>query len=618
MMITTMTRLYNTTKNIAPQKSDGGTLPLKHTWPLGASCDPVWISPSSVRFRVWAPHGERVRIEFEKGSSAVLCRESNAPHFWSADVSRLQVGDRYRIVLSSNWNDCYQTEGLELIRRDPYAREVDFDSTWCILTAPCFNWMEFSPPPYNKLIIYELHLGSFPPRIDGKSAFELTTKRISHIKDLGFNCIQLMPVTEFGGIWGYNPRQLLAVHGKWGSSHQFKQLINQAHKLGLAVVIDIVLNHGSAKLNSLWNWDGYGPNNCGGIYFEGESDTPWGRRFAFHKWEVKEYLKAACRMWIEEYHIDGLRFDSVHNMPWNLLQEMTYEIKHYYPGKILIAEITPENPAVVTNAGFDACWIHSAHFDSLKVIKGHDGGNNPQTRLSLLKSMIDIHRGFPRSCSAVNSMLGSHDQCGDRHGGHQDGGSHRYFISRLGGRNNWHGRARVRMWYALQAMSRGLPMIFMGTETLQDDWWHVDVSHRFNWRLIEEKDTFTEQMMNCVRDVNKLRLSSHALTSENIRFVHEDTQNTVLGWVRWSEAEGAGNAYLCVAHLGENEWAGNDYALFTGWGTDRRWIQVFNSQAEAYGGWAGSGTSGELVSDWEEKIRINLPKRSLSVFRLEN
>ncbi|MEW5816844.1 MAG: alpha-amylase family glycosyl hydrolase [Spirochaetota bacterium] len=586
-----------------------------YAWPLGSSCGLDWISPSQVRFRVWAPHGERVRVEFEKGTSAELCREPNAPHFWSADVSQLKAGDRYRIVLSSNWNDCYHTEGAELIRRDPYAREVDFDSSWCTLTATQFDWMEFMPPAYNELIIYELHVGSFPLPIAGKSAFELTSERLDHIKELGFNCIQLMPVTEFGGIWGYNPRQLLAVHGKWGSAQQLKCLINRAHSLGLAVIIDVVLNHGSTKLNSLWNWDGYGPHNCGGIYFEGEIETPWGRRFAFHKWEVKEYLKAACRMWIEEYHVDGLRFDSVHNMPWNLLQEMTWEIKRYYPGKILVAEITPENPAVINDAGFDSCWIHAAHFDSLKIMKGHSGGDNPQIRLSLLKSMINMHRGFPRSCSGINSILGSHDQCGDRHGGHQDAGCHRYYISRLGGRNNWHARAQVRMWYALQAVSRGLPMIFMGTETLQDEWWHVDDYHRFNWRLIEDRDIFAKQMMNCMRDVNALRLESRGMTSENIRFVHEDPENNVLGWARWSD-EG-GNVSLCVAHPGEGQWAGRNYGLSTGWGSDRRWTQVFNSQAPEYGGWDGSGTWGELVSDWEGKIWINLPKWSLSVFRLQ-
>jgi len=117
--------------------------------------------------------------------------------------------------------------------------------------------------------------------------------------------------------------------------------------------------------------------------------------------------------------------------------------------------------------------------------------------------------------------------------------------------------------------------------------------------------------------VNALRLKNPALVSEDLRFVHEDPENTVLGWVRWKDEGGAGNVYLCVAHFGDNEWAGKQYAIYTGWGADQVWIQVFNSQAESYGGWAESGTFGELASDWEGKIRINLPKWSLLIFMLQ-
>ena len=600
-----------------------GSVSSTYQWPLASACGPSWLSNSRIHFRAWVPHGERVLVEFQQGRRVELSREEEHQGFWSADIDSVRAGERYRVLLESTWNDCYHAEGKELIRRDPYARETEFDSAWCILTAPDYAWSQFTAPAYNELILYELHVGSYTPPRDGKSAFQLTTDKLQYIKALGFNAIQLMPVTEFGGIWGYNPRQLLAVHAPWGSAEQLKQLIEQAHRLGIALILDIVLNHGSAKLNTLWNWDGYGPNGCGGIYFEGEKDTPWGRRFAFHKWEVKEYLKAACRMWIEEYHIDGLRFDSVHNMPWQLLQEMTREIKAHYPGKILIAEVTPETPAVITDAGFDSCWLHAAHFDSLKIMKRHRGGESGYGRISLLKSLLTMHRGYPRFCSGINSMLGSHDQCGDRHHGHEDGGFHRYYVARLGGRENWHARAQVRMWYALQAAACGLPMTFMGTETLQDEWWHVDEQHRFNWGLAEPGDDIAQQMMQCVKDANTLRLGSCALTSENIRFVHEDPEHTLLAWMRWADAadprkpSGQEEALLCVVNISENQWENSAYAVSTGWGAHRRWIPLFNSQAEIYGGWIGAGTQQSLASDEAEQLWISVPKWSVQVFKLD-
>jgi 1,4-alpha-glucan branching enzyme len=586
----------------------------QYRWQLDGAGGPTWLGPDTVRFRLWAPHGERLWIEFKDREPVELFRETDAAHFWTAQVFGVTPGDEYRVKIEPSWNDCYHTEGGQLFRRDPYARQTEFDSAWCFLTDPRFSWQPFEPPARNRLIIYEVHVGSFGTADHSLTAFENTTLKLDHIQALGFNCIHLMPVTEFGGIWGYNPRQLLAVHGKWGTPQQLKELIDRAHDLGMAVLLDIVLNHGSAKLNALWNWDGYGPHNNGGIYFEGERDTKWGRRFAFHKWEVKEYLKAACRMWIEEYNVDGLRFDSVHNMPWHLLQEMTHEIRHQYPGKFLAAEITPENPAVITDAGFDACWIHAAHFDSLKIMKGHDGGSDAHERLALLKSIVNLHPGFPRSSSAVNSVLGSHDQCGDRHNGHEDGGIHRYYVARLGGRNNWHARAQVRMWYGIQAMSRGLPMIFMGTETLQDEWWHVDEHHRFNWRLADGNDALANQTMHCIKDLNYLRLENPALTSENIRFVHEDPGSSILAWLRWSN--NCENVLLCVANLGEHDWGGYHYAVATDWGAEKQWDQVFNAQAGDYGGWDESGTHGELTSDNGGRIRVNVPKWSVTAYQL--
>jgi len=88
-------------------------------------------------------------------------------------------------------------------------------------------------------------------------------------------------------------------------------------------------------------------------------------------------------------------------------------------------------------------------------------------------------------------------------------------------------------------------MTFMGTETLQEDWWHVDQHHRFNWGLAESDDAFTAEMRALVAASNKLRLSCAAMTSDKLKFVHEDPNNTVLGFVRWTEE----SAVLCIAIL---------------------------------------------------------------------
>lgn len=572
-------------------------------WRLTHEAGPRWLDTGELEFRVWAPHADLVEIEFDNGACQPLAVEDGGSHH-RLRLDSARPGDRYRLRVHSNWNDCFEREGAVLLRRDPWARETEFDGTWCRLVDPTPPPRLERPVPREELVMYELHPGTFGDAREGESAYAASTRRLDHVADLGFNAIQLMPCTEFGGIWGYNPRQLLAVHGPWGSAAELKALIGRAHELGIAVIMDVVLNHGASKLNALWNWDGYGPDHNGGIYFEGERDTPWGRRFAFHKPEVRDYLLGACRFWIEEMSIDGLRFDSVHNMPWDLLQQMTWEIRRHHPEVFLIAEITPENPAVVRDAGFDACWIHSTHFDARKLLDGHGD------RVATLKSIVQLHYGFPRGSAAVNSLLGSHDQCGDRHEGHEDGGCHRYFVSRCGGRGNWHGRAITRAWAAVQAFSRGLPMVFMGSETLQENWWHVDDRFRFQWAPVDGNDEHVHAMMRCMTAMNRLRRSCPELHGEDLQFVHEDGRG-VLAWLR---GPADGRHSLVIAHLGEEEWM-EGYRVRTGLGPDVRWDPVFHSHDREFGGWLESAAEPVAVGDSDGRIETAVPKWSVQVWR---
>ncbi|CBZ55921.1 putative 1,4-alpha-glucan branching enzyme [Neospora caninum Liverpool] len=552
-------------------------------------------------FRLWGPHVAQCWVQLnlpKKGDSPRRFEMQNeGKAFWGTVLRGVPLGTPYEFVIHSNWNDCFAQEGHELHRRDPYARQTDFFSNTCYVTdASRFPWTHlqtYNAPTWNKLIIYELHPGTFSPAVAGRTVFETLMDKLDYIQSLNFNAIEFMPVQEFGGEWGYNPRLLLSIHGKYGTPDQLRRLVDKCHEKGVAVIFDLVLNHGSSKLNSLWNWDGYGKDSSGGIYFEGGGDSGWGRKFSFHKREVRDMIIAAAFCFVEEFGADGLRLDSVHNMPWDLLQELTHAVRSKHPSKILIAEVTPENPQICNGAGFDSCWIHSTYYDAVKVTRGQDGNHH----VDMLRAMIDIHR---------------HDQAGNKQGGHTDGRAGRYFVNLFGGRNNWHSRAQCRMWYSLQAVSRGLPMMFMGTETHQDGWWDCAESHRMNWGLVDGQDSHAQEMMKLVAAANKLRLSFPSLTDDDslVRFPHLDYQNRVLGFVRGS--------LLIVLNCSESQWENRDYEVLTEC-ANRSFKEIFNSQSAEFGGWEGSWSSRDrnLVSSAQARLAVNLPKWSVTVYELQ-
>eukprot|EP00743_Colponemidia_sp_Colp-15_P010547 GILK01011628.1.p1 GENE.GILK01011628.1~~GILK01011628.1.p1 ORF type:complete len:599 (-),score=53.26 GILK01011628.1:113-1879(-) len=581
---------------------------VKPVFPAWTSMGANLLPDGGCSFKIWAPHSSMVWVRFN-GSKVEMQQMESEKEMWTTTIMEAKEGDTYNFVILSNWNDQYALEGAELERRDPYARHTDFNSNTCYITNPHFEWTPFSPSHkhYEDLILYEIHPGSFVGRNDPSnsewSVFRRTVEKLDYIQSMGFNAIQLMPVNEFGGDWGYNPRLLLSIHGKYGTPLELRTLVDEAHKRGLSVLFDVVLNHGSAKLNSLWNYDGYGPNKNGGIYFEGGGSTPWGLKFAFHKQQVKDMLQASAEMFFREYNADGLRFDSVHNMPWDLLQYQTFTLRNNFPGKFLVAEITPENPMVVHGAGFDSCWLHATYYDSLKVLRG-DG-----FKVEKIKLMLSSHRGFKRSFEAISSILGSHDQVGDKQHGNAEGGCHRYLVSLFGGRKNWHAKAFCRFLYGIMSCGRPLPMLFMGTETLQDGWWNTDFHHTFDWNLAS--DETGRQMIDLITDANHMRAAHSALKSDHVEFVHEDRGNAVIGCLRVAE----NSVLLVVINASEAQWEGHvKYGINCNHGPGTRFKQLFNSQAGKYGGWDASWT-GDVDAQADGKLFINLPKWSVTVFQ---
>ncbi len=250
------------------------------------------VQDQGVAFRVWAPNADAVCVvgDFNDWKSGISPMSREDSGCWLALIENARVGDEYKYEI---------TNGENAFRRiDPRAREVTNSVGNGIVHDPNFDWQDddFPMPSWNKLVIYETHIGTFFR--DGKEqvgTFEDYIQRFDHLKKLGVNCLQVMPIAEFAGdlSWGYNPAHAFAIETAYGGACGFKTFVREAHKSGFAVILDVVYNHFGPSDLDLWQFDGWSENDKGGIYFYNDhrSSTPWGdTRPDYGRGEVRAYM----------------------------------------------------------------------------------------------------------------------------------------------------------------------------------------------------------------------------------------------------------------------------------------------------------------------------------------
>jgi len=184
-------------------------------------------------------------------------------------------------------------------------------------TPEQYSWQtsNFTAPPKDKLVIYELHIRDFV----GDSYIQTVRDSLSYLKKLGVNAVELMPINEFEGndSWGYNPSFYFATDKAYGTPNDYKQFIDEAHSMGMAVIIDMVLNHsfGQSPLVQMYS------NSDGTSLGEPTADNPWynttcphppfcwGYDFNHESSETQKFVDSVLTYWLTEYQVDGFRFD---------------------------------------------------------------------------------------------------------------------------------------------------------------------------------------------------------------------------------------------------------------------------------------------------------------------
>jgi 1,4-alpha-glucan branching enzyme len=295
---------------------------------LGAKISKNGTNVTGVTFRVWAPNAVAVHVAGDfngwNESAAKLTRDP-ATNVWTATVSSARPGHAYKYIIST-------TSGGTLRRKDPRAREVrtmgDGSQAAVIYDKDAFVWEDegFQPPFPNQIVMYELHVGTFydPRPDDGEPAtFYDAAQKLDYLRDLGVNMIALMPVSEFNGrhSWGYNPIALFAIEQAYGGPDGFKHFVNEAHKRGIAVQVDVVHNHygdlAAPGASDLENFDGGNPYFYHGtdeVARPGIGRTKWGPRPRYSDPEVRRFIKENIKMYLDEYKVWALRWDSPRNI----------------------------------------------------------------------------------------------------------------------------------------------------------------------------------------------------------------------------------------------------------------------------------------------------------------
>ena len=590
--------------------TDGGFVvdfaTLSHA-PLGATP----TSDGGTVFRVWAPGTTNawVRGEFNNWDlSNPMTR--TAPYF-VVRVPAAGVGQQYKFFFpASGW------------KPDARARALDpsqFNNS--VITDPlAFVWSsgDFSPPALDDLIIYQMHVGTFAGRNDpvASGVFPATyldvAAHVDHFVELGVNAVQLLPVTEFptDASAGYNPITQWSPEWAYGSPDDLRTMIDTLHANGIAVILDIVWNHFSPTDNFLWFYDGTQ------IYFDDPAvDTPWGSQADFDNPRVREYFLESALHWVEHYRIDGFRMDSTEYMNiggqaaagWSLMQQFNDLLANRRADAIRIAEQLPDDPAItlptsIGGAGFQSQW-HDAFVDTLRQAILDAAFGDPS--VSAVASVLDGSGPALEGVSVVN-YFESHDEVWPASGGQRIVRT----IDPTPPHDDVFAKGRTKLAQGLVFFSRGVPMIFMGTEWLEDTDFGTDPQNRIDW----SKKTTYAPIFRYYKDVIYVRKTNAALkASAPLNVFHVNEQANVLAFHRW---DGAGNDIVVVANFSNTNY--NSYQL--GFPQAGRWYELINSQSAIYdGNNLGNGgfvdTAGGPYDGFGQSATLTIPQMGLLVFR---
>ena len=358
--------------------------------PIGAEV----LADGKVHFRVWAPRSREVEVVIDGPArgQAVIRLDAEADGYFSIRTAQAKAGDLYR----------YRLDSAPSALPDPASRfqpEGPLGPSMIIDPAR-FVWhdVDWKGVKIEGQVFYEMHIGTFTT----EGTWLAARQQLKTLKDLGVTVLEIMPVHDFCGRygWGYDGVNFFAPTRLYGTPDDFRAFVDDAHGIGLGVILDVVYNHAGPVGNFLKDFSD--------DYFTDRYTTDWGEAFNFdgpNAAPVREFFIFNAGYWIDEFHLDGLRLDATQNIydasTVHILAEITDQVRRAAEKRatIVTAENEPEDvrliqPVASGGYGMDAIWNDDFHHSAMVALTGHNEAYYSDYRGAPQEFISAAKRGF--------------------------------------------------------------------------------------------------------------------------------------------------------------------------------------------------------------------------------
>ena len=562
-------------------------------------------------FAVWAPNAGRVSVvgDFNQwdGRRHVM-RRRGATGVWEIFLPGLGEGTAYKYEILDG-------AGTVLpLKADPvgFGAQHPPETASIVRDINGYGWKDegwmAARAEHNSraapLSVYEVHLGSWRRRDGGRSLsyIEAASELVEYVRDMGFTHIELLPISEypFDGSWGYQPVGLFAPTIRHGPPHEFRDLVDAAHRAGLGVILDWVPGHFPTDAHGLAHFDGTA------LYEHADPKEgfhqDWNTLiYNYGRREVSNFLVANALYWLDEYHVDGLRVDAVASMLYRdysrkegewvpnrdggrenyeaieMLQAMNTATYGAFPGIMTVAEESTSYPRVsgpvdAGGLGFGFKWNMGWMNDTLDYI-----ARDPVHRKHHHHQMtFGLHYAF-----SENFILPiSHDEVVHGKGS---------MLAKMPG-SRPEKFANLRAYYGFMWGHPGKKLLFMGQEFAQAQEWNHDA--QIDWDCLG--DPLHAGMQTLVRDLNRLYRETPALHARDCQadgfewIEANDADASVYAWIRRGAARDPAVVVACNMTPVERTYRLGLPAAGT-------WREALNTDADTYGG-GGRGNLGAVTA----------------------